>query len=306
MATAYAEFRCLGSDLLAQLQAAILASSDWSRPNAGARPNTLKATTTRGAQMVVDLSDVAPTVQKLTLGVYDSYDGTTLGNKLTRYLWMKNANTGTLAANYYYVTVSAGKEHLFFSVEGPRSGDTSNDLAGIGSNKQYFFLCDLVPYYDNTVDPNPAVICGASDTTNTSETVLSTTDMKVWATKSKSGQPWSAGMLAMLDQSSLYINLNRTAADGNYVMSPFVFFDDVDGMRGRLNNIYYMGFNYTQVSDGQPSAPQGGTITKDSVTYKIINANKGGVVVNAGPLGYITNDTAATATRSVLVAIPTN
>lgn len=307
MATAFSEFRTVGTDLVANIQAAILASSDWSRPNSGSRPNTLKATTTRGVQMVLDLADVAATVQKLSMGVYDAYDGSTLGNKLTRYLWGKRVNAGTLAANYYYVTVSAGKEHLFIGLEGPRAGDANPDVQGYGSVKHYFFLCDLVPYYDAATDPNACVIQGGSDANNASGTTVTGQDMRVWSSKSKSGAPWTPGYLATLDINGVNPALNRIGLDGNTVMSPFVLFDDQDGMRGRLSTFYYMGTNYSQDPGSVATQSIGSSFTKDGTTYKILAINRtDGNETVAGSLGWVDNGTTSSNTRSTLVAIPTN
>src|SRR3954471_9618280 len=119
MALAYSEFTTTQANLVADLKTAITSSSDW----ANITGNILKATTTRGAQMVVDLTDAAIALNLLTIAFYRTHDGVTGVDKITRFIYFKSGATGA-TTNPVYCVVSASKEHLYVSVEGPRSGQT--------------------------------------------------------------------------------------------------------------------------------------------------------------------------------------
>lgn len=310
MATIYAEGRSLGTDLLAAIRTAILTSSDWSRPNAGAKPNTLKATTTRGAQMVIDLEDAALTNQKMQYAFYTSYDGTTFGDKKTGYLWMIRTNIGTLATNYYYWRVSAGKEHLFISIDGPKYGDPAGVL-GWGGARQYLWMCDLVPYYDNTLDPAPAYICGGSDWLN-SYSLNVPQGLQVFASRNAANNAsFSKGYLQTLAAWGFNVSPNRKGLDGKIVLPPWVYFDDIDGQRGRLNNIYSAGYGLNGDDPNHLALPIEQDLVIDGKTYKVVIPARGNGENQSntmgGSFGFISgNDAANEMQHGPLIAIPVN
>jgi hypothetical protein len=113
MAVTFAQFDTTPAGAVAAIKAAILASTDWSNP-AGDR---VICTTTRGAAMVVDLADAAASVATLQFGVYRT---TGLADKIIRYLRWRVSGGAT--SDPLHCAVSAGKDHLFITVEGPRAG----------------------------------------------------------------------------------------------------------------------------------------------------------------------------------------
>ena len=105
-----------------------------------------------------------------------------------------------------------------------------------------------------------------------------------------------------------YHNLNRVAlldpAD-KYVVSPFVFFDTAEGMRGRLTSFYFAGHNYVNTPDSFPPPPVGQIITIDSVSYKLLQVNRSAANGSwhvYGPFGVAANNGVPQA--SPIVAVP--
>lgn len=278
MAVAYSEFTTTGANLLADLRTAILASSDWTRLNAAGRPDTYSCTTTRGAQMNFDLNDVAPNTQVMTIGVYSSYDGTTLGSKVQRWLYYKRVASGTFATNVYRCWVSVGKEHVFIAIEGPRPGDTGGgqDTAN-GSYRNYFFMNDLVPYFDASIDPNPTIVVGGQQN-NTIDATGTNLSHKVWVPKNIHNVAWSSGNLNTLDWprvgSASFYNPQRVSPDGNYYMAPYVLFDDQDGIRGRLASFFFAGLTANQDIVNRLSAPVNDVVTYAGQKYKLLAVNR--------------------------------
>jgi len=312
MAITFTEGKSFAADLMTDLNTAILANADWTRPNSGTRPTTYKCTTTRGAQMVLDLADTGGIgTARMIVAAYTSYDGTTLGDKTgtTRYLNYKGIAAGTTATNWIYWTLSISKEHFFLMVEGPRPGEANADNVTYGSVRNYIFMCDLVPYFDSGVDPEPVVIFGATQSTSTD--AYSLNSHKAYASESIGDNPWTPGNLLTLDFPSLSGSpvTTRVGPDDNYYLSPYVFFGDVDGIRGRLSHLFYAGVNTNFDTSPLSLPPVGSFVTYDDVIYKLLAVNKttgasGNGSVQWGALGDAGIGQTSSAHRSVIVAVP--
>jgi hypothetical protein len=317
MSLNYVEGKSLASNLLSDLNTAILASTDWTRPNSGARPATYKATTTRGVDMVIDLADAAIGNQRLQVAYYTSYDGTTLGTKTspTRYLNFKDQNNGSAATNYVYWWLSLSKEHFFLMVEGPRPSDANADNASYGSMREYMFLADLVPYFSSPQDTTVAVVGYATREVNAGRTTTGWSHKAIASNSASGATKWGMGSLLTMDtpNSVQLFNFtpNRLGLDGNLQLAPYVYCDDTDGWRGRLNNIYYAGWTLP-VGDYNPgvvSPPAAGEYTTiGGVKYKLLAANKtsnNGSGYLFGPLGIAYNyNGVPTIYVAPLIAVP--
>lgn len=226
----------------------------------------VKATTTRGAQMVVDLQDAAITAQRIQAAVYRTHDGTTGVDKVTRYLYWKSA-VGATTDNLHLV-VSAGKEHLYFSVEGPRVGETNTD-SSVGSMRQFLALSDIAPYFNSSFDLVPAVCLIANKDNTYAESVWqgqpNTRDVYV----SRNGiddASWVRATLMTLgnpaNDTSMSINsYYPIGLDGSFLMLPWVVFEDAKGIRGSLTRFFYGGARSEKAGD--PT----GMVTNIDVTY---------------------------------------
>ena len=269
MATAYSEFDTTSTNVVADIKTKILLSADW----ANITGNIVKATTTRGAQMVVDLANAAATTRELQFGVYRTHNGTTGVDKLVRYVMCRPNASTPLTTDPLHCRVSAGKEHLFISLEGPRRGENAPDDATNGSGRSYFWLGDLVPYFSG--DTVPAVVLIASTVTgnySNQQTVWVSRD----ATNSLSWVP--AGLVTLTtprfsdhtDTGSVS-NVQRTAAaDSNKVyLSPYVVVDEAAGIRGRLAKAFFAGWNEAWTA-GDPMVATFSRCTYDSETYIVI------------------------------------
>jgi hypothetical protein len=303
MATTYSEFTTTPATLVADLRAAILASSDWSQPNAASAPNLVSATTTRGVQMAVDLSDVTPTTQVAVFGVYRSHNGTVGVDKVQKRLWYKRVASGALDTISLAVTLSAGKEHIYVNIEGPRPGQNFADSTSYGSFRAAFFVSDLIPYFP-VEDTSPVVVTGAGHLGSGFDQTL---DPYVYTYSATQGYRQSK-LLTLREASLSYGGPNRNGRDGALYLSPYVVSEDSVGMRGRLNKFFYCGMNFYDAADA-PIAPQGSRVVYDTVPLKIVapyKSDAANVATVAGPFGYIANANGVNQyTRSPLVAIPT-
>lgn len=269
--------------------------------------------------MVVDLADAAPTVQRAQVAFYTDYDGATLGTKSTstRFVNYKRAASGTTATDFVYWWCSVSKEHLFIMLEGPRAADANPDDVTYGSLREYMFISSLTPYFTTPTDPTPCAIAFASRSANIVHTYTSF-DHKAIVTKTVGGgqAAWGMGSLCTLAYPSGWGQLtgdtvNRYGLDGNQYLGPYVYFDDVDGMRGRLSSLFYGGPAYP-TSDGivvgQPMFTPTSKVTYGGQTYKWLvgnktdNGNNGSIF---GPLGGWFNSTGFTGyINGPLIAVP--
>lgn len=307
MAVQFTEFVTTQANLLADIRAAILANPDWTRPNAAGKPSLYKCTTTRGADMIVDFEDSAATLLSLVMAVYTSHDGTTGVGKSQRWLYFRG--TAGVTTMPLYVVLSISKDHLFISVEGPRSTDPNTTSTTYGSVRNYFFICDLVPYHAG--DTTPVVVTGGHSVAVPYASVTSN-DHQVYISKSKTGIPWDQAKIATIDFPSMFttdtIQTQRQCAyDSNYYLFPYVVVSDGDGIRGRLANIFFAGYNQTSDAPEVPTPAVQAKVSYNSQWYKLIAANKhdgtSGGNNTWGPLGATAN-TGASSSRSVAVAVP--
>lgn len=266
-----------------------------------------KCTTTRGAQMVVDFSDahVSVTSNLLTIGVYQSHDGVTPGPKTNRYLYWRS--NGGAATHPLHVVLSVGKEHLYISVEGPRAGETGALSGAYGSVRQYFFLCDLVPY--DAGDTDPVVVAGGSITpdinasfTNLNDTVQTSMNLSGTGSWQKCGVATLDFPKAGFGDATNYQHVR--AIDGKYILAPYVIFANDSGMRGRLSSFFFAGFNVPDIAD-LPVPPIGTKIEYQGQWYKLLAVSKSEAARHCwGPFGAATQNSAALHVRSPVVAIP--
>jgi hypothetical protein len=307
MATYFAEFQTSPTNLAADLRTQVLNSTDWSRPNSGTYPNLVKATTTDGAQMCVQFDDAAATSSQAQFGVYRTHDGTTGVDKQTRYMRYYRG-TGNTAMNLY-VTLSAGKEHLYISIEGPRPGDTYTENAAFGGYRHAFCLAAITPYHGGDTVDSVALI---GSTATGSSALRMANNLKGVAVSRNQGDTssWVTAQLLsltqvdyMLDWGGQYQPLAK--GDGNRYLFPYVVVENQDGIRGRLKSIFYGGLNFSLGYTGGFS--QGEVVNYSSADYKLVapyktdggsNDRSGGAFGTADNYGTLTFD------RSPLVAVP--
>lgn len=275
-----------------------------------------KATTTRGATMMFDLADgPISTTTSLQITAYSEDLGGLAQNNPrmgTRYLTFKGANSGAVTTNFVYWTVSVSKEHVFIMLEGPRAGETGADSASYGSVRTYMYMSDLVPYFSSGVDPTPVAVLGMSGDA-TYKTTTGPYSHKPAVTRNIAGNKnWNWGVLTTLEVPGLTgpYQANRFAPDGNLFLSPYVYFDDEDGMRGRLSSLFYVG---PTSSSGDYASPEE-TVAPNSFTtyagikYKILAVNRNNTL-NGGAIfgslgGFTANSGLPGSFQSPLVAVP--
>jgi hypothetical protein len=306
----YDEFTTTQANLLTAIRTAILTSTDWSQPNAAGNPNLLKAVTTRGANMVVDLNSQAVNNRRMVIGCYTDHDGTTGQSKTERSLWWKELDTGD-ATKTLRVIVAAGKEHLLIIVEGPRGGEAGADEATYGSMKNYFFMCDIVPYFD-TVDVTPAVCISNNKGTGDGNASHAGQSYMCYSSRDADGTAaWNQGKLMSLyppmgETMAVTLVPNMHGLDGAAYLAPYVVAEDDDGLRGRLSSFFYCGYNFSTYQDAS-LMQAGSTVEYGGKTYKIIGVNKsnGRNSWDAwGPFGAVYNRVSTNTYRTPLVAVP--
>lgn len=307
MGTSSGEFNVTGANLLSTLQTLILGSTDWARPNSGVLPTLFKCTTTRGAQMAIDLNTTAVDLNKMSLTAYRTHDGTTAVDPTVSFIRHKRTTGGAFATNTYHGFVSAGKEHFFLYIEGPRAGETGADSATYGSLRNYVFLNDLVPYH--AADTTPAVVLGGPQT-NVAPTLVANMHQVRVSRNAADSLAWNPGHLTSLQfpmiAAANFMNEKREAVSdsGNFYMSPYVLWDNTDGERGRLASFFYAGSTFADVLEATVP-PIGQNVTYGGATYKLIQVNKSDTSEQAwGPLGLAANAGAALMNYSPVIAVP--
>ncbi len=268
-----------------------------------------KATTTRGAQMVIDLADAAASATTLKFGIYRTHDGTTAVDKVNRYI--NTRTSGGATSDTWHTRVSAGKEHLYLDVEGPRAGEINPVDTTAGSMRQALFLGDVVPYH-------------SSDTIATVILLGNTlsagafTDVTVNVGRNQGNtSSWVTAQLASLHPPASFANgiaatspnppggVQRLAAgDSKTYMFPYVIFEATDGLRGRISKAFFTGFNDTgsgSTGDLLPSLYS--RLTYGSDTFILLNPDKWATSVVNSPFGRHTSNAALYA-DSAVIAIP--
>lgn len=271
MAFSYTEFSTTPTNLTADLKTNILLCSDYSNPTA----NIVKSTTTRGAEIVLDLAKSAATSIRLGVSAWRVWTGSGPGSgtdeSATRYLTWRTSGGAT--SDTLYCVVSASKEHLFISVEGPRAGDTNAISSTTGSATQTLYLGDLVPYHAGDTEPTVAFVCYDSQTLsqNTTYTILVGRDQG----DTRSWTPATLATVQLPSHATVTQPLQHYAkGDGKTYLFPWLVFEHADGLRGRLAEVFSGGWTWNSTA---PSTSPAGLaadleVTYDSKTYKTVRA----------------------------------
>lgn len=295
MGVTFSTFDTTPAGAVAAIKAAILASTDWSNP-AGDR---VVCTTTRGAAMVVDLADAAASAVRMQFGVYRT---TGLADKIIRYMSWRTAGGAT--SDTLHVTVSAGKEHLWITIEGPRAGEVNPADASNGSNRPVFFLVDLVPYF--SADTVPAVVCGG--TTDTAAPSSGNSVLVHISRNAANNASWVVGLLETLQAdarvgSTQHRYTGQSVSGGGITARPWVVFEDVAGMRGRLAQFFHLGWNVAgSLADFPAQSFQ--RVSINSITYIGLTVNKAGSTTTSASPFAATISTEEGSTASPVVAVP--
>lgn len=308
MGTYFATFDSTPANLVADLRAQILNSTDWSRPNAATYPNLVKATTTAGAQMAIQLDDAAATSKQMQMGVYRTHDGTTGVDKITRYLMWRHDTAGA-TSDPVHCAVSAGKEHLYFSIEGPRAGESSPEAAGIGSYRQGFFIGAITPYF--AADTVAAVVCISI----ASSLGYSSSDAYVSRNQADNAS-WAVARLGSIcapvgigSAATTRINaLQPYASDDSRYLWPYVVVEDDAGLRGRIAKLHFAGYNF----DGSlstildPVPVSWGKVSYDGDTYILQAPNRACSISQSAyqAFGQIDNANTGQYLYSPIIAVP--
>jgi hypothetical protein len=280
-------------------------------------PVLLKATTTRGAQMVVGLTDGNaagwPSARYLGVSVFRMHDGTISGgvDRLQRYITFSAGTTGTNST--LHTTVSAGKEHFWLSIEGPRAGESGAQDASNGSARQSLMLCDLVPYHAS--DTVPAVVCAGHVGNTASDQTTA-----VYVSRDQGNtQSWVPATALTLARPNNYASTPYGTStpqpvakgDGKYYLWPYVIVETADGLRGRLAKVFYAGNPFVVIGSEVTVTP-GTKVTYGGEKYVVTGMlrNLGGSsshTANGLGFGYSASVTTGAGTvlgASHVVAIP--
>lgn len=267
----------------------------------------LKCTTTRGADMIVDLAESHVNLTGLVMAVWRAHDGTTGTDKSQRWLYHR-AGAATATNIPLHCIVSASKEHLFISVEGPRANETGATSAVVGTVRNYFLMDDLVPYHAG--DTTPVVVAGGGMAASATASAGNNSHQANFLRNYANTASWSVAKLLTLDFPSLAstetIQVTRlTTGDGKYYLAPYVCFGDESGLRGRLASFFHVGFNFSDTPE-IATPPIGQKVQYGGKWYKLLAVNKSdGAVATWSQLGSAANNSVANFFRSAIVAVPT-
>jgi hypothetical protein len=275
MAIYYEEYTTTPANWVADTKAKIDTSTDWSNITG----DIMKATTTRGAEMVINLNKAAPVNNYATVAVWRTHDGSSGTFEVTRYLHWRNSAGGT-TANTLHCTVSASKEHLVLQVEGPYGTETNYDNIDTGSKRSTLVIADIVPYHAG--DTVPAVAMFAN-TSTTQSAAAGNAQIAVSRDQgdANSWVPAAIGtvhpIISAEQTNATHMFQHVAKGDGKTYLFPYVVIENQDGMRGRLNNVYWAGWSKANVNISASEAPglsDGDIVTYSSADYMIRKSSK--------------------------------
>lgn len=276
------------------------------------RDTVLKSTASNGAQLIVNLEGETTAPNYIGVTAHSSWTGTDPGGFADRdplFIFFRGSSSGATTTMPLHVTVGAGQDHLFISVEGPRGHEPAASSTVNGSLKNYIALGTMVNYHAaDTVAPVIAIgqnMVGSSGSTTT----VNCHQVEI-SRESTGTSPWTAGRLATLTFPTIYssdvISVNRSCTiDGKNYLLPYVLFSENEGIRGRLTRFFCANTNAPSPATDYAD-PVGTRVTHEGIVYKLVAVNKGDGTLSAwGPFGSASNGSAGTATnRTVLVAVP--
>lgn len=186
------------------------------------------------------------------------------GSYLNFAMQPNSAGSGTLSNNIlltnatstsagYRLTMSVGVNHALIVLEGPRGGENYAYDATYGSERQYFFMGSVTPYFssDNVLDQ--LVVGGASNAVN-QYSRLSNPTLKIM--RSASGAYWTdVELLAMRTMTygtaaGDFPEFTSTALSSGHFLSPIVVMErDSGGIRGSLRELAYYAEGDSKISE---------------------------------------------------------
>lgn len=233
MATTFASGDCTVTGLIAALKEAIDVSSDWSIPAA----DRVTCTTTRGEIMHLNFSAAAAA----GLTVVVSRNADIAVDYTTRYLQWRDSGGAT--SDTVHWVISAGKEHLFISIEGPRAGETNAVSTTMGTYRAIFWIGDLVPYHAS--DSIPATVLVAATATGKPDFIATSVSRN-----QANSSSWVSARLLTLTQPRVGSSSGdlgwssvplRATGDSKTYMWPYVVVEETDGPRGRVAKVFHLG-----------------------------------------------------------------
>lgn len=295
---------------------------EWSSPLLNSYPTStslywgnevLRTTTSRGANIIFDLTGGADgSNARLPIKVLGGWSapsgilpGAVSNGSVPKYLFWRRSGGGF--NNVVHCTISVSKEHVFIMVEGPRGSETGAQNSSYGSQRNYFFIVDMVPY--STSDSVAAVVAGGTPI-DSNDASVANRNFVVNISKSIEGtKNWVEGKLLTLQVPNVgtsdTVGVQRfSTIEDEFYFAPYVVSSDEAGFRGRLNNIYNAGLNGADNPEGMYSSV-GAELTYGGGTYILTAVNKSDATSrNWGPLGMVGNDSSTSFWKSPIVAIP--
>jgi hypothetical protein len=290
MAQHFAFYDTTPANWVADTKAQITTSTDWSNITA----NIVKATTTRGAEMVLDLNKAAPVNNYATVAFWRTHNGSSGTDEITRYLHWKYQSGGT-TSNSLHCLVSASKEHLLLQVEGPYGSESNTDHVESGSKRTTLIMADIVPYHGGDTTETVAVW---SNIVNTQSTSNGNQYIHVARNQADTGS-WLPASLTTINtlwgqdaaQGAMPMTLQHIAkGDGKTYLFPYVVIENQDGLRGRLNNMYWAGWSRSAINGEGGGLTEGSTVTyggSDYVIRKFFKALNISSSSSYSPFGYV-------------------
>lgn len=272
------------------------------------RSTVLKSTSDNGTELILDLEGDLQT-NYMSVQTYRQWTGTAPGGftdaKQSWVYWKGSAGTLTMPI---HVVLSVGKNHLFFSIEGPRANEASTTSNIYGSIKNYFALSELTKYHAGDTVTNPAISIGVPTAIITA-TVNSGAHQVGISRDAADTLSWGVGRLATLDWPTIgttdVVSMNRQCTiDGNTYLLPYVMFSENEGIRGRLTNFFFANTNAPTPATDYPDNI-GHRVSYGGIVYKLLAINKGDGTVGAwGPFGSVNNSSGTIAMKTIILAVP--
>jgi hypothetical protein len=172
-------------------------------------------------------------------------------------------NATSTTANFR-LTMSVGANHALIVLEGPRNNEADTYDVTYGSERGFFFMGSVTPYFSADSILDQLVVGGASNAPNQ---VSRTSNSELRIMRSSAGTYWApVELMAMrtMTYGTLagdYPPVPFTDLAAGYFLSPIVVMESANGgIRGSLREVAYASEGDSKVG-GEGGSPFGGAVT---------------------------------------------
>lgn len=207
-------------------------------------------------------------------GISISFQVAAIGNGYVQFVFNGNnyyvhvGSTGVTNSHYFRIICSDSV--FFFWMNGPGAGNTGAYNSTYGSGTGYFLVTTFTPYYltDNNTSNQVVALSSHSNTSVTSFSYVGYVKTGL-NNLSNAAAEFATVRPAVQDIAAVGDLIPNNSALSNIIYWPFIIIEQSDGIRGRLDNIYFASdYNASLAGDtGAANYAATSSIIIDGDTY---------------------------------------